>query len=105
MLGVAALPLVRPVKAPPFPKPENAAGGDVVKEKPLKPLKVAPVSVWKRGGREEGVATGPVPAQRHGLTSAGGFLRLAFLIVRFFNTSLLATEKVPACQATTGRSA
>lgn len=47
-LVVAALPLVRPVKAPLFPMPENAAVAVVVKENPLKPLKVALFSAWKR---------------------------------------------------------
>lgn len=45
VLVLVLLPLVRPVKAPLFPKPENAA---VVMEKPWKPLKVALLSVWKR---------------------------------------------------------
>lgn len=80
--GVMLFPLVRPpkpLKPPVFPNPENAVGvelalaADVVRENPLNPLKA------------------PVPSP-----SDPVFLRLAFLIARFFNTSSLATENVPA---------
>lgn len=94
-----AFPLVRPVNGPLLLKPENAAVTvlltDGVKENPLKPLKVALLSVWKRN---EDVEPGKKPANptQNQFTSPAVFLRLAFLIARFFNTSSLAMEKVPA---------
>lgn len=92
-------PLVRPENDPLFPKPENAAVTapltDGVKENPLKPLKVALSSVWKRNEDVERGKKTANPTQNQ-LTSPAVFLRLAFFIVRLFNTSLLAMEKVPA---------
>lgn len=82
--GVLLFPLVKPPKPlnpPPLPKPGKGVEldgalvvvDDGVKENPLKPLNVPPASV-----------------------SDPTFRRLAFLIGRFFKTSSLARENVPA---------
>lgn len=132
--GVMLFPLVRLLKPlkppPPFPKPENAVGGEAalaaaaLKAKPWKPLKAPLLSPWNTRTQqtdekfiifiENNVNICGVFSQYncrtvwkyvavYSFTSDPMFLRLAFLIARFFNTSSLASENVPAWWGTTCR--
>lgn len=101
----ATLPLVRldiDLKPAPLPKPENDAVPTAdVREKPLKALKAPPLSpcykttklIYKSPSKH---MTGCLPGHRRSVTSAPTLRRLAFLMERFFITSSVATENIPA---------
>lgn len=101
----ATLPLVRPdkgLKPAPLPKLGNdAVPLEVLSAKPLKALKAPPLSpcvtdnkahMWSTIKHDTQCMLGDV----RGVTSAPAVRRLAFLMARFFITSWLARENIPA---------